>query len=470
MDEIKARYWKLGHYIRTVKPNPLDKAFEALGESPSPEAIKNFEKRLTAAEARQKEKVDPYLPVLRAKMDIMKAIKEHPQYNPKRFSGNLTRTFVACEKKLDAFKLNAEGDVIEGSPVKRPVEEINTSLLEKLWMDYLRENAPAEPLLVDKAQLETFACNAKKFFADWGPVIHSNQADMEKKERLSTIIATLTAHLAQHPDELVDLREADRLGAELMNLTNQPAALAAKCKGKCKGRGGNPSIFGLCPDCAVDKMENAFSEIKARFDDWSTEVGASEAYSIEHGPYSDFQEAFHRFERKKIPKNYAELEKIYKKLDEALPPLEESEEEEEEEESEEELSLESDEEEEEEDDSSSIHRTKKRGRVTIGDILSIVQTVDSPLVKELVEAYDEANDSEEFQDKFKKIKQSSISTFKVYIFYKAFNKDLPDLCTEPNVFFTRDEAEARGKKLLSELDTKNELAYRIVEQAPEKNK
>jgi hypothetical protein len=253
-------------------------------------------------------------------------------------------------------------------------------------------------------------------------------------------------HLLSRDD--LDLKEIQSVYKIIKGYTKESIS-ETKCKGKgCKASGGK-FVDGYCTSCFKDRIEEMKEDIQVRHNNFKDNT-RDKGLKARIDPFrQEHDEAYHVWEESNGKKGVSEYIKAYKALDELIPKqvLKNSKRIENKivDSDDEEMGSES----EYESDSSSSHsyeNRKKREREEnlLPQVLEIFQDVH-PELKRLYKV-DPCNFKKEFEETKKRFKK-----YRVFLIDPETGGELNAIPLHPCIFFSREEAENRGKEAIAAL-------------------
>jgi len=277
-------------------------------------------------------------------------------------------------------------------------------------------------------------------------IIQSNPELAETIDRMDHLLSR---------DEL-DLKEIQNVYKVIKGFVPKESISEVKCKGKgCKASGGK-FVDGYCVSCFKDRIEEMKEDIQVRHNNFKDNT-RDKGLKARIDPFrQDHDDAYHVWEESNGTKGVSEYIKAYKALDELIPKqvlknskkIENKLSDDDDEEMESESEYES--------DSSSSHsyeNRKKREREEdlLPQVLEIFQDVH-PELKRLYKV-DPCNFKKEFEETKKRFKK-----YRVFLVDNETGKEIP-LPLSPCIFFSKEEAENKGKESVSLL--KGNYGYQV---------
>lgn len=283
-------------------------------------------------------------------------------------------------------------------------------------------------------------------------------------KEIPTIVIQSNPKLAEtidHMDHLLsrddlDLKEIQNVYKIIKGYTKESIS-EAKCKGKgCKASGGK-FVDGYCSSCFKERIEEMKEEIQVRHNDFKNYT-RDKSLKARVDPFrQEHDEAYHVWEESNGKNGVSDYIKAYKALDEIIPKyvlkksnkivdrIIDSDDEE----------VGSEESEYESDSSSSHSYENRKKREREEDLLPQVLEIFQDVHPELKRLYkvDPCNFKKEFEETKNRFKK-----YRVFLVDNETGKEIP-LPLSPCIFFSKEEAENKGKESVSLL--KGNYGYQV---------
>lgn len=302
--------------------------------------------------------------------------------------------------------------------------------------------------------------NIKTVKSSWEKHIGSAEFDRtfidDTIKEIPTVIIQSNPELAEMIDRMDHLLNKDELDhKEIQSVYKTIKGFVPKEESKCKGKGckasGGKFFEGYCSSCINDRIEKMKEDILNRHNDFKDNT-RDKSVKASIDPFrQEHDEAYHVWEESNGKKGVAEYIKAHKALDELIPKqvLKKSK-------KIVERIIDSDDEEmgseesEYESDSFSSHsyenrKKRQREESLLPQILDVFQDLH-PELKRLSKV-DPENLKKEFEETKKRLKK-----YRVFLVDPDTGMDMSGaIPLVPNNFFTREEAENRGKEAIAAL-------------------
>lgn len=368
-------------------------------------------------------------------------IKADPRYEGLMNSEKIKdfKRFVnAFINQVNKYEIVVEnGVIVKGKVGKMAKSSINVKTVKECWEKHTGSN---KEVAFDRTYIDDTIKEIPTI------IIQSNPELAATIDRMD--------HLLSRDD--LDLKEIQNVYKVIKGFVPKESVSETKCKGKgCKASGGK-FVDGYCSSCFKERIEEMKEDIQVRHNNFKDNT-RDKSLKARIDPFrQEHDEAYHVWEESNGKKGASDYIKAYKALDELIPKqvLKNSKK------IENKLSDDDDEEmgseSEYESDSSSSHsyeNRKKREREEdlLPQVLEIFQDVH-PELKRLYKV-DPCNFKKEFEETKKRFKK-----YRVFLVDKESGVEIP-LPLSPCIFFSKEEAENKGKDAVSLL--KGNYGYQV---------